>query len=126
MKARYEELIIWRIDECNLLLKVFMKSCKWEKKKRRFASRSAWEYETGSSRVAAKCANFYNMPHAHQHLPCITCFTGQYPPTSLAKIQFSDISIFLVWGLFNQSFLNFGPIAYLAIFLVGCFFSITL
>ena len=34
------------------------------------------------------------------------------PPSSLAKVQFPFIFLFPLWGLFNQSLLNIGPIAY--------------
>ena len=37
-------------------------SCLW-KEKERCASRSGWGAELASSRVAAKCANYYIMPH---------------------------------------------------------------
>ena len=36
----------------------------------------------------------------------ILAFAVYIPPSSLAKVQFSNISVFLLWGLFNQSLLN--------------------
>ena len=36
-------------------------------------------------------------------------------PTSMAKVHFSIISVFPLWGLFNQSLLNIEPIAFIGI-----------
>ena len=45
------------------------------------------------------------------------------PPTSLAKIQFSNTSLFSQWGLFNQSLLNIGLKAKMQTFYTISFWS---
>ena len=44
----------------------------------------------------------------------ILAFSFSIPPSPLAKVQLSNIFVFPLWGPFNQSLLNIGPIAYSA------------
>ena len=65
LKARHEELIVWRIDECSLLLQTIYEVLHFGRKRkmRRCTSTSGWKYGSGSSGVAVKCANHYTMTH---------------------------------------------------------------
>ena len=57
--------IVWRRDKCSLLFQAYHEVLLTgrKRKKRRWSSRSGWRCESSSSRVAAKCANQYTMPH---------------------------------------------------------------
>ena len=50
---------------------------------------------------------------ALSHIHLVKGYAVYISSSSLANVQFSNISVFPLWGLFSQSLLNIGPIAYI-------------